>query len=80
MRCSARRRTAATGSSGCGGGRGCYGPFADVRWSSEHALADTLANLEGRSVAFVATLGDVDDARDFGEHAAHFARRVPPPI
>jgi rSAM/selenodomain-associated transferase 1 len=55
-------------------------PFAGVRWSSEHALADTLANLKGRSIAFLATLGDVDDARDFGEHSAHFARRVPPPI
>ena len=39
-------------------------PFADVRWSSPHALADTLANLEGRAVAFVATLSDVDDASD----------------
>ena len=27
-----------------------------VRWSSPHALADTLANLKGRAVAFVATL------------------------
>ena len=36
-------------------------PFANVRWSSPHALADTLANLEGRTVAFVATLSDVDE-------------------
>jgi uncharacterized protein len=36
--------------------------FDNVRWSSEHALADTLANLGGRPVAFVATLCDVDDA------------------
>jgi uncharacterized protein len=51
--------------------------FADVRWSSEHALADTLANLVGRSVAFLATLCDVDDARGFNATSAHFGRRVP---
>jgi uncharacterized protein len=54
-------------------------PFTDVRWSSEHALADTLANLEGRTVAFLATLNDVDDARGFSATAAHFGRRVPSP-
>ena len=31
-------------------------PFAGVRWSSPHALADTLANLKGKRVAFAATL------------------------
>lgn len=36
--------------------------FARVRWSSEHALADTLANLKNRRVALVETLDDVDDA------------------
>jgi rSAM/selenodomain-associated transferase 1 len=35
-------------------------PFAGVRWSSADALADTLANLNGKRVAFAATLGDVD--------------------
>jgi rSAM/selenodomain-associated transferase 1 len=36
--------------------------FGPVRWSSRHALADTLANLPRRlSVGFVATLDDVDD-------------------
>lgn len=40
--------------------------FEGVRWSSEHALADTLAALPRRSsVAFVATLDDVDDAAAF---------------
>ena len=29
--------------------------FDNVRWSSEHALADTMANLEGGSVKAVAT-------------------------
>lgn len=52
-------------------------PFANVRWSSEHALADTLGNLSGRDVAFVATLEDVDDARSFRATAARFGRRVP---
>lgn len=37
-------------------------PFAGVRWSGPHALADTLANLDARvRVAMVDTLEDVDD-------------------
>jgi rSAM/selenodomain-associated transferase 1 len=39
-------------------------PFAGVRWSSPHALADTLRNFAGRRVAFVRTLRDVDTAAD----------------
>lgn len=35
--------------------------FAGVRWSSPQALSDTLANLDGRSVAFLETLDDVDE-------------------
>jgi len=36
--------------------------FHDVRWSSEHALADTLANLApGQAHALVARLADIDD-------------------
>jgi hypothetical protein len=36
--------------------------FCRVRWSSEHALADTLANLgRGRTAARLETLEDVDD-------------------
>jgi rSAM/selenodomain-associated transferase 1 len=53
-------------------------PFARVRWSSEYALADTLANLQGHTVAFVATLSDVDDARGFVATAGCFGRRVLP--
>jgi uncharacterized protein len=53
-------------------------PFRNVRWSSSEALADTLANLEGRSIALVAKLADVDDEEAFRVHAAHFGRRVPP--
>ena len=36
--------------------------FANVRWSSEHALADTLANLgPGQTAAHLEVLEDVDD-------------------
>ena len=40
------------------------GTFADVRWSSAHALADTLANLKGARVAYLEMLGDVDTGED----------------
>lgn len=38
--------------------------FGNVRWSSPHALEDTLANLKGRRVAFLETLPDVDTGAD----------------
>lgn len=39
--------------------------FDDVRWSSPHALADTLANLASRRrVEFLEQLEDVDEAAD----------------
>jgi rSAM/selenodomain-associated transferase 1 len=34
--------------------------FAGVRWSSEHALADTLANCRGLPAAMAETLTDID--------------------
>jgi rSAM/selenodomain-associated transferase 1 len=40
-------------------------PFARVRWSTPHALADTLENFRGYRVAFLRTLRDVDTAADF---------------
>jgi len=40
-------------------------PFAAVRWSGPHALADTLARFAGRRVALLRTLRDVDTAADF---------------
>jgi rSAM/selenodomain-associated transferase 1 len=40
-------------------------PFAGVRWSSAHALADTLANFRGRRVAMLRPLSDVDSAADW---------------
>ena len=39
-------------------------PFKDVRWSTEHALADTLKNFAGRRVALLRTLRDVDTGAD----------------
>jgi rSAM/selenodomain-associated transferase 1 len=35
-----------------------------VRWSTEHALADSVATLPGARVAYLATLRDVDTAKD----------------
>ena len=40
------------------------GLFADVRWSTEHALDDTLATMTGLRVARIAVLKDVDTAQD----------------
>ena len=51
-------------------------PFARVRWSTEHALADTLANFAGRRVAMLRTLRDVDTAADL---CAHLTTTPSPP-
>jgi hypothetical protein len=48
-------------------------PFASVRWSTEHALADTLANFAGRRIALLRTLHDVDTAADW--RRSHRAKR-----
>ncbi|WP_319825378.1 TIGR04282 family arsenosugar biosynthesis glycosyltransferase [Thalassovita sp.] len=40
------------------------GLFQGVRWSSEHALADSVNSLRGRRVALVDVLRDVDTAAD----------------
>ena len=37
-------------------------PFEGVRWSSEHALADTVRNLDSARIACLGMLEDVDDA------------------
>ncbi|MBL6455348.1 TIGR04282 family arsenosugar biosynthesis glycosyltransferase [Belnapia sp. T6] len=42
-------------------------PFARIRWSSEHALADTLANFSRHRVALLRRLRDVDSAADLRE-------------
>lgn len=38
--------------------------FENVRWSSEHALADSIASLRGVRTCFTTTLVDVDTAED----------------
>jgi rSAM/selenodomain-associated transferase 1 len=40
-------------------------PFARVRWSTRHALEDTLANFRHWRVAMLRTLSDVDSAADW---------------
>lgn len=41
--------------------------FRNVRWSTEHALADTLANLgPGQTAAMLEELEDVDDGASYG--------------
>jgi rSAM/selenodomain-associated transferase 1 len=39
-------------------------PFAGVRWSTPHALEDTLANIKDLPVGFVERLRDVDEGSD----------------
>jgi glycosyltransferase A (GT-A) superfamily protein (DUF2064 family) len=38
--------------------------FANVRWSTEHALMDTIATLPNHRIAQIATLNDVDTIDD----------------
>ncbi len=38
--------------------------FADVRWSSEHALGDTMRSADGARIALINTFDDVDTAAD----------------
>ena len=40
-------------------------PFRAVRWSTPHALSDSLAALAGRRVAFAERLHDIDDANAY---------------
>lgn len=53
-------------------------PFSRVRWSSEHALADTLSNLVGASIGFAGTLADVDDAESWRGVRAWSGRLILP--
>ncbi len=39
--------------------------FDNVRWSTEHALSDTRANLKGARVALLDTLPDIDTGADY---------------
>lgn len=53
-------------------------PFAGVRWSGPHPLADTLGNLEGQRVAFAATRSDVDSEEDYRRLHRDWERLIPP--
>jgi glycosyltransferase A (GT-A) superfamily protein (DUF2064 family) len=55
-------------------------PFDGVRWSTAHALSDTLANLRGLSIGEVATLTDVDTAADLVRCTGVFGRCVRSPL
>jgi rSAM/selenodomain-associated transferase 1 len=43
-------------------------PFVKARWSTQHALADTLRNFRGHRVARMRMLRDVDNACDLPRH------------
>ena len=47
--------------------------FQNVRWSSPHALQDSIVSLSGRSVSYVKTLLDVDTLADLRQLEAHFS-------
>lgn len=53
-------------------------PFAGVRWSGPHALADTLGNLKGSRVAFAATLSDVDTEENYCRLRRNWERLIQP--
>lgn len=50
-------------------------PFHRIRWSSEHALADTERELHGATINRLRTLADVDDAGSLAKHP-RWARRI----
>jgi hypothetical protein len=50
--------------------------FRSVRWSSEHALSDTRANLPGLDVGLLEVLADVDEATDLAAAAHVVGRRI----
>lgn len=52
--------------------------FASVKWSSRDALAHTLANLSGLSVARIETLADVDEAADLTQVGGALGRTILP--
>ncbi|MBV9523451.1 MAG: glycosyltransferase [Alphaproteobacteria bacterium] len=54
--------------------------FARVRWSSEHALSDTLDGIPARlSIGFAERLDDIDDAAAFERWRARQRRRLSRP-
>ena len=55
------------------------GIFAGVRWSTSHALADTVANLPHSRIGYAACLSDVDDAENY-RRCGPLAALVTPPV
>ena len=56
-------------------------PFMGVRWSTPHALQDTIVNLGERRVVFALILGDVDTVESFaseGQSAERLIHQAPP--
>jgi len=54
-------------------------PFARVRWSTRHALADTLANFRGHRIRLLRVLTDVDTAADLLAASLQEGAAIPPP-
>jgi uncharacterized protein len=54
-------------------------PFAGVRWSSAHAFADTLANLDGKRIVLAPTLRDVDISEAYHDERAGAERLISSP-
>ena len=50
--------------------RPLYRPFKNVRWSTPHALNDTLNSFTHRRVALVTQLRDVDDGESYKRYAS----------
>lgn len=50
-------------------------PFAGVRWSTEHALADTISAMNGRAVALLRVQEDVDDGPSLRRYLSGSLRR-----
>lgn len=42
--------------------------FCNVRWSCEHTLSDSVANVNADDVGYVTQLNDVDDVNDYNEY------------
>lgn len=51
-------------------------PFANVRWSTDEAMAGTLRNLAGNRVGLVTAKADVDDGVEWSRTAAIRGRRI----
>lgn len=56
--------------------RAMRNPFAGVRWSGPHAMADTISGFRGQRVASANAVEDVDDGADFNRLGAVGTRRV----